>query len=98
MKLQNYQKKSLSSIQKIRDQGLESEIYIRNLTLQEHKLNDEITMIQTDTENGEKILDELSAVQNANKNKIWVRDTIAEDFQKLCEKWYWDDYFSKKRK
>ncbi|WP_346684791.1 hypothetical protein [Megamonas hypermegale] len=41
---------------------------------------------------------EYKELANANKNKIWVRDTIAEDFQKLCEKWYWDDYFSKKRK
>lgn len=47
-KLQNYQKKSLSSVEKIRDQGLESETYIRNLAIQENKINDEITMIETD--------------------------------------------------
>lgn len=39
-KLQNYQKKSLISVEKIRDQGLQSETYIRNLANQENKIND----------------------------------------------------------
>ena len=70
MKLQNYQQKSLGSVEKIRDQGLESETYIRNLALQEHKLNEELHMIEEDNENAERIYEDLGAIQQMNRNKI----------------------------
>lgn len=68
--MKNYQSRTVSSIDKVKDQGYEMESYLRSLGFEDTKLVDKNEIMNQDNENVRNIIEDIIQLTQINKERI----------------------------